>query len=162
MFSAAGNIAKAKTENFQNAFDLSQWNATAEDQTGGSDQFGFAGTAAVSAATAPASNPDEAGMDEINVPAGFSTIRADNVLYADTLPPFDITMTFANEYGQSAFQKIYDVDILNEGSGVSVDSMVMERQITYIARRMSPLLKGIYTREEGGAITNVGIDGLPV
>jgi len=161
MFSAAGNIAKSKTENFQNAFDLSQWNAVAEDQLGDGD-VGFVDNSEIDAATAPASNPAEAGQADINVPAGFSTIRAENVLYADTLPPFDITMTFANEYGQSAFQKIYDVDILNEGSGVSVDSMVMERQITYIARRMSPLLKGIYTRSEGGDINNVDIHGKAV
>ena len=68
-------------------------------------------------------------------------------MYADMLPPFDITMTFANEYGQAAFQKIYDVDILNEGSGISVDTTVMERQMTYIARRISPLIEGVYNRE---------------
>jgi hypothetical protein len=67
----------------------------------------------------------------------------------------DITMTFANEYGQCAFQKIYDVDILNEGSGVSVDSMAMERQLTYIARRLSPLTRGVYSRDKGGEIRGV-------
>jgi len=41
---------------------------------------------------------------------------------------------------------------LNEGSGVSVDTMVMERQMTFIARRMSPMTKGVYTREAGGKI----------
>ena len=57
-----------------------------------------------------------------------------------------------NEYGPCAFQKIYDVDILNEASGVSVDTIVLERQMTYIARRISPMVKGVYSREEGGAI----------
>lgn len=90
------------------------------------------------------------GTDEktqVQVPGGFSVIRKQNIMYADMLPPFDITMTFANEYGQAAFQKIYDVDILNEGSGISVDTTVMERQMTYIARRISPLIEGVYNRE---------------
>lgn len=86
---------------------------------------------------------------EIYVPAGFAPIRGDNVIYADTLPPFDITLTFASEYGHTAFQKIYDVDILNESSGASIDTVVMARQVTWIARRMSPLIRGVYTRESG-------------
>jgi len=53
-------------------------------------------------------------------------------------------MTFANEYGQTAFQKIYDVELLNEGSGVNVDTIVMERHFTFIARRISPIIRGVY------------------
>lgn len=88
--------------------------------------------------------------DKIYVPAGFSPIRGENVIYADTLPPFDITLTFASEYGHTAFQKIYDVDILNESSGASVDTVVMARQVTWIARRLSPLIRGVYTRDSDG------------
>ena len=62
-----------------------------------------------------------------------------------------------NEYGQCAFQKIYDVDILNESSGVSVDTIVLAREMTYIARRISPMVRGVYSRESGGAVK-----GLPV
>ena len=90
--------------------------------------------------------------DKIYVPAGFAPIRGQNVVYADTLPPFDITLTFASEYGHTAFQKIYDVDILNESSGASVDTVVMARQVTWIARRLSPLIRGVYTREKSGDI----------
>lgn len=90
--------------------------------------------------------------DKIYVPAGFAPIRGENVIYADTLPPFDITLTFASEYGHTAFQKIYDVDILNESSGASIDTVVMARQLTWIARRMSPLVRGVYMRDESGNI----------
>jgi hypothetical protein len=89
---------------------------------------------------------------DVYVPPGFDVIRGENVVYADTLPPFDATLTFANEYGQCAFKKIYDIDILNEASGVSVDSIVMEQQFTYIARRLSPMIKGIYSRSNGGIL----------
>lgn len=90
--------------------------------------------------------------DDIYVPAGFAPIRGENVIYADTLPPFDITLTFASEYGHTAFQKIYDVDILNESSGASVDTVVMARQVTWIARRLSPLIRGVYSRDDNGVI----------
>lgn len=90
--------------------------------------------------------------DKIYVPAGFAPIRGQNVIYADTLPPFDITLTFASEYGHTAFQKIYDVDILNESSGASVDTVVMARQVTWIARRMSPLIRGVYQRDTSGTL----------
>ena len=89
---------------------------------------------------------------QINVPAGFAPIRGENIIYADTLPPFDVTLTFASEYGHTAFQKIYDVDILNESSGASVDTVVMARQVTWIARRLSPLIRGVYTRDESGNV----------
>lgn len=104
-------------------------------------------------------NNDEA--DDIYVPAGFSPIRGENVIYADTLPPFDVTLTFASEYGHTAFQKIYDVDILNESSGASVDTVVMARQVTWIARRLSPLIRGVYSREASNGINGVIKGKLP-
>ena len=71
----------------------------------------------------------------------------------DKLAPKEpVTLTFGNEYGQWAFQKIYDVDILNESSGASVDTIVLERQLTYIARRISPMIKGVYQRDEKGDV----------
>ena len=63
--------------------------------------------------------------------------------------------TSANEYGQTAFQKLYDLEILDEQSGVSVDTTIMERQMTFISRKISPLVRGIYSREEGGALKGV-------
>lgn len=165
MYTPAGNIAKSKSESFLDAIDLLKWNI----KTGANLQngFGFAGTSEITANVAHGSDGSQViGKDgyfvesfntaeNIYVPAGFEPIRGDNVIYADTLPPFDVTMTFANEYGQTAFQKIYDVDILNEASGVSVDTVVMEKQVTYIARRLSPLIRGIYSREKGGDIKSV-------
>lgn len=96
---------------------------------------------------------DNNDADTINVPAGFAPIRGQNVIYADTLPPFDITLTFGSEYGHTAFQKIYDVDILNESSGASVDTVIMSRQLTWIARRLSPLIRGVYSRDSNGLIS---------
>jgi len=58
--------------------------------------------------------------------------------YPDQLPPFDIVLTAANEYGQVATMSINAVEILNEGSGVSVDDIVTEQQMTFVAREIVP------------------------
>lgn len=162
-FTAAGNLVNLHKEDFENQLNLTGWdeagngvsdvttgtegadgsNVSADDVTAqtdtvsykkGLDSFSLNGTSA------------DGKSDEINVPHGFRNLGRDNIVYVDMLPPFDITMTFANEYGNAAFQRIYDVDILSDASGLSVDSMVMERQMQFIARRMSPLLEGVFQR----------------
>ena len=57
-------------------------------------------------------------------------------VYADEILPFDITITFANEYGQRAVLVIYGVELLNEGSGYSNDSVSTEKAYTFVARRI--------------------------
>lgn len=59
--------------------------------------------------------------------------------YADQIPPFDVALTFANEYGQAAVRSIYGVEILNEGSGASMDDIVIEETMTFIARELGPM-----------------------
>ena len=61
-----------------------------------------------------------------------------NPWYADQIPPFDIVLAAANEYGAQAVMKIYGVELLNENSGVSIDDIVTEQQYTYIARSITP------------------------
>jgi hypothetical protein len=56
--------------------------------------------------------------------------------YADEILPFDITITFANEYKQRAVLVIYGVELLNEGSGYSIDSVTTEKAYTFIARKI--------------------------
>lgn len=61
--------------------------------------------------------------------------------YADQIPPFDITITFANEYGQGAVRSIFGCELLNEGSGASMDDIVIEETMTYVARELGPMYK---------------------
>ena len=56
--------------------------------------------------------------------------------FVDQLPPFDITLAAANEYGSLAVMRIYGAEILNEGYGVSIDDIVSEQQMTYVARTL--------------------------
>ena len=46
--------------------------------------------------------------------------------YSDQVLPFDITLAGANEYGAMCSAKIFGVEILNEGSGVSIDDALTE------------------------------------
>lgn len=139
MFTAAGNISLAMQEDFEEVFSLTGFDERTSKQKA---QYGVLGSD---------------NKTRINVPAGFEIMKLENMIYIDQLPPFDVTMTFANEYGNAAFQKIYDVDLITDGSGVSVDTVVMERRITFIARRISPIIQGVYNAENGGRITNLPV-----
>lgn len=61
-----------------------------------------------------------------------------NPWFPDQIPPFDVTFAANNEYGASAKMAIFGLEILNEGSGFSIDDIVIEQQMTYIARTLSP------------------------
>ena len=75
-------------------------------------------------------------VDTNGMPLGIEKRPA---VYEDQILPFDITITFQNEYGQMAVQRIYGVEILNAGSGLSVDDIVNEMQATFVARTLSPI-----------------------
>jgi hypothetical protein len=58
--------------------------------------------------------------------------------YSDQVLPFDITLAGNNEYGAATAMRIFGVEILNEGSGVSIDDAVTEMQATFVARYVQP------------------------
>jgi hypothetical protein len=77
-----------------------------------------------------------------NQETSISSVAQDQQLagawYADQLPPFDVTLAAANEYGALAVMRIFGLELLNEGSGVSIDDIVTEQQHTYVARLILP------------------------
>ncbi len=81
-------------------------------------------------------NPTVVQNSESPIDAGTGT--GDQALsaawYVDQLPPFDVTLGAANEYGAMAVMRIFGVELLNEGYGVSIDDIVSEQQFTYVAR----------------------------
>ena len=76
---------------------------------------------------------DEFNNEALNVVTEFP-------YYSDQIPPFDVTITFANEYGQAAKRTIYGLELLNEGSGASMDDIVIEETMTYVARDVGPMI----------------------
>jgi hypothetical protein len=59
-------------------------------------------------------------------------------MYADQILPFDVTLSSANEFGKGAVMRIIGIEILNEGSGMSIDDTSNEIQMTYLARLVLP------------------------
>lgn len=58
--------------------------------------------------------------------------------YVDQILPFDVAVVAVNEYGQKATMRLYGCEILNEGSGFSIDDIVVENQMTYVCRTILP------------------------
>lgn len=59
--------------------------------------------------------------------------------YADEILPFDITITFANEYGNKASTVLYGVELLNEGTGFSIDAPTSEKAYTFVCRSIEQM-----------------------
>ena len=65
-----------------------------------------------------------------------------NSHYSDEIPPFDITITFLNEYGNAAAMSIYGVELTNEGMGLSIDDITTEKACSFVARGLSDMNSG--------------------
>lgn len=80
---------------------------------------------------------DGAGFDITNFnELGASKLEEAN--YSDQIPPFTLTLTGQNEYGSTMVMAILGVELINEGSGVSIDDIVVETQMTFVARAILP------------------------
>lgn len=55
----------------------------------------------------------------------------------DQLLPFDITLIGASEYGRYNKMVIHQVELMSESGGVSIDDLVIEKQMSFIARSIT-------------------------
>ena len=78
--------------------------------------------------------------------------------YADQIPAFDVVLNGANEYGQVAFMAILGCEILNEGTGISIDDITSELQCTYVARSIKPWVPIVNKTDDTGANINTTIN----
>jgi hypothetical protein len=65
--------------------------------------------------------------------------------YSDQIPPFTVVLTGNNESGGSMWMAILGVELLNEGAGLSIDDIVNETQMTFVAKSIvswQPKAKG--------------------
>jgi hypothetical protein len=58
-------------------------------------------------------------------------------VYTDQLMPFNVAVHFANEYGQMAQLDILSVEILNNGMSLSIDDVVTEEVMSFVARSVT-------------------------
>ena len=60
----------------------------------------------------------------------------------DQLPPFNVIITFNNEYGDVSTMGIYGIRIVNEGATFSIDDMITEQTNSYVAAGIDLMHKG--------------------
>jgi hypothetical protein len=105
-------------------------------------QFLGADTGELAAATAASNSARTAASPIAEQETAITLAQEDQAnampWYTDQIPGFDITLAAANEYGSLAIMKVFGVEILNEGYGISIDDIVSEQQMTYIARTILP------------------------
>lgn len=64
-----------------------------------------------------------------------------SLMRVDQLPPIDIFITFSNEYGDKSRISIYGVEFMNEGQVMSVNDLITENSVNYVAQHLSPMRK---------------------
>jgi hypothetical protein len=75
----------------------------------------------------------------------FSTGSSDfdNQLYttmlADQMPPIDISLVFANEYGAISHMGLWGVEFFQEGQTFSIEDIYSENVVQYVARDLDPM-----------------------
>jgi hypothetical protein len=58
----------------------------------------------------------------------------------DQLPPFNLTLLFADEYGNSSSQRLLGVELVTSGDIYSIQDMLSEQTVSYVAADFTPLM----------------------
>lgn len=91
-----------------------------------------------------------------------SRIAIDKVLarpnYLDQVLPFDIVVTAHNEYGSFARMQIHGVELMNQGSSMSIDDIMISEACTFIATAITPWDKQGFVKinDDGRSSTILG------
>lgn len=99
--------------------------------------------------------------DELKEKAGMKNWH----FISDEIPPFNITMTFANEYGFDSRMVLYGVRLVNEGQVMSTNDIYIENTYQFVANDIE-LLDSLRAYEQevsrhkrGAEVKDVGDDG---
>lgn len=57
----------------------------------------------------------------------------------DQLPPFNIMLVFANEYGSISMMHLFDIDFNAEGQSQSINDLTISRSLNFYCKDMLPL-----------------------
>jgi hypothetical protein len=91
-------------------------------------------------------------------PAGENQISS---LLADQLPPIDITIVFANEYGSLSRGGLYGVEFMNSGVTLSIEDLLTEEVVNFVARDADPIISvgrvGIDKKQRGMHFNSEGM-----
>jgi len=82
------------------------------------------------------------------------TAGVDQIVLVDQIPPFDISILFANETGSLSKMAIYGVEMVNEGQTMSIEDLVTESVVSYVARHIDPMTSLLAEGEDVLTIEN--------
>jgi len=68
----------------------------------------------------------------------------------DQLPPFDVVINFANEYGHRSQLVIFGIDISAEGQVMSIQDLITENTVQYTAAHMAVMTPTAGTKDLAG------------
>jgi len=75
----------------------------------------------------------------------------------DQLPPFNLTLLFADEYGNSSSQRLLGVELVTSGDVYSIQDMLSEQTVSYVAADFTPLMplnkSSLYGAATGSTVT---------
>lgn len=66
----------------------------------------------------------------------------------DQLPTFNLTLLFADEYGNASYRRLLGVDFITDGTVYSIQDLLTEETISYMASDFTPLLPVIFGRSD--------------
>ena len=76
--------------------------------------------------------------------------------YHDQILPFTLVLTAANEYGHIARMVVNGVEIMNCGSGLSIDDITTDESCTFVATSINPWHRQLYVNPKDGTRARVG------
>ena len=134
----ANNQTTADLRNLQNEVNESVSLLSLDRRNPGATQTEFTGALGEAGATGSGAYVRNVNNLSYDLEEIGNNYKVSPVFYVDQILPFDIAIVAANEYGQSAQMRLYGCEILNEGSGFSIDDIVIENQMTYVCRTILP------------------------
>lgn len=73
--------------------------------------------------------------------SGAFELSADShYVKVDQLPPFNLTILFCDEWGHASYQRLLRVEFVTDGSIYSIQDMLTEQTLSYLAVDFTPLL----------------------
>ena len=74
--------------------------------------------------------------------SGLTSDKSKDLHYSkvDQLPPFDLTLLFTNESGWASYQRVLGVEFVTSADIYSIQDMLTEQSVSYLARDITPLL----------------------
>lgn len=76
------------------------------------------------------------GLSGMSASSYGSFNEQSEAMIADQLLPFNITLVGESEYGVASKMVIFGVELMSEAGGVSIDDLVLEQQMSFIAKNI--------------------------